>query len=241
MAFLLVFFQRNWDVLEEDKVIAVRKFFDERVMSDGVNNTSIILVPKKDAPDELKDFRPVSLCNVIYKIVAKCLVNRLRPFLHDLISPTQSAFIPGRMITDNPLIAFECLHAIQSGNIKARNFCTYKLDLSKAYDRVEWSYLEGVMCKLGFCDKWVNWIMQCVTTVTYQVSLNGALQRSFKPTRGLRQGDPLSPYLFLFVVDSLSTLLSKATESQQVQALSICRLAPPISHLLFAYDNLLFF
>jgi len=106
-------------------------------MPDGVNNTSIILVPKKDAPDDLKGFRPISLCNVIYKIVAKCLVNHLRPFLHDLSAPTQSAFIPGRMITDNALIAIECLHAIQSGNKKTRNFCAYKLDLSKAYDRVE--------------------------------------------------------------------------------------------------------
>ena len=83
--------------------------------------------------------------------------------------------------------------------------------------------------------------MQCVTTVTYQVSLNGVLQRTFKPTRGLRQGDPLSPYLFLFVADGLSSLLNKAIESQQVQALSICHQAPPISHLLFADDSLLIF
>lgn len=210
-------------------------------MPEGVNMTSIVLIPKKETPDDLKDFRPISLCNVVYKIVSKCLVNRLRPLLHDIIALNQSAFIPGRMITDNVIIAFECIHAIQSGNEHARNFCAYKLDLSKAYDRVEWNYLEGAMRKLGFSDKWINWIMQCVTTVSYQVNFNGVMQSPFKPTRGIRQGYPLSPYLFLFVANGLSTLLSKAVESRQVQALSICRRAPKILHLLFADDSLLFF
>lgn len=89
------FFQRNWEVLREEVIGAVRIFFDEGVMPEGVNNTSIVLIPKKDKPDELKDFRPISLCNVIYKIVSKCLANRIRPFLQEFISPTQSAFIPG--------------------------------------------------------------------------------------------------------------------------------------------------
>ena len=157
------FFQRNWDVLREDVTLAVRKFFEEGVMPEGVNTTIIVLIPKKEAADDLKDFRPISLCNVVYKIISKCLANRIRPLLHDIIEPNQSAFIPGRMITDNAIIAFECLHAIQSGNENARKFCAYKLDLSKAYDRVEWNYLDGVMRKLGFNDKLINWTMQCVT------------------------------------------------------------------------------
>ena len=184
------FFQRNWDVLREDVTLAVRKFFEEGVMPEGVNTTIIVLIPKKEASDDLKDFRPISLCNVVYKIISKCLANRIRPLLHDIIAPNQSAFIPGRMITDNAIIAFECLHAIQSGNENARKFCAYKLDLSKAYDRVEWNYLDGVMRKLGFNDKWINWTMQCVTSVTYQVSLNGVLQSPFKPTRGLQTRRP---------------------------------------------------
>lgn len=106
-------------------------------MPDGVNDTSIVLIPKVQFLENLKDFIPISLCNVIYKVVSKCLVNRLRPLLDDIISPNQSAFISGRMITDNALIAFECIHTINSCTADRGNFCAYKLDLSKAYDRVD--------------------------------------------------------------------------------------------------------
>jgi hypothetical protein len=136
-------------------ILAVQKFFADGVMPEGVNDTTIVLIPKKDDPADLKDFRPISLCNVIFKVVLKCLVNRLHPLLQDIIAPTQSAFIPGRLITDNALIAFECIHAIQTGSAARRKFCAYKLDMAKAYDRVDWRFLEGVLAKLGFHSQWV--------------------------------------------------------------------------------------
>lgn len=105
-------------------------------MPEGVNDTVIVLIPKKDDPESLRDFRPINLCNFIYKVVSKCLVNRLRPLLQEIISPTQSAFIPGRLITDNALIAFECIHAIMKNRDARGNYCAYKLNLAKAYDRV---------------------------------------------------------------------------------------------------------
>ena len=89
---------------------AVRDFFSTGIMLEGVNSTSIVLIPKIPNPVRITDYRPISLCNVIYKVISKCLVNRMRPLLDDLISPEQSAFIPGRMITDNALVAFECIH-----------------------------------------------------------------------------------------------------------------------------------
>jgi hypothetical protein len=139
------FFQRNWAVLKDDVIKAVRKFFDTGQMPARVNETTIVLLPKKEDPELLKDFRPISLCNVIYKVMSKCLVNRLRPILQDLISPMQSVFIPRRLITDNALIAFDCLHAMEQGNISCKEFAALKLDLTKAYDCVDWGYLEVVL------------------------------------------------------------------------------------------------
>jgi hypothetical protein len=164
--FLVRFFQKNWDLLRDDVVRAVKGFFfDSGQMPPGVNETTIVLIPKKEDPKLLKDFRPISLCNIIYKVVSKCLVNRLRPLLRELIEPMQSAFVPGRLITDNTLIAFECLNAIDQGSNMCREFGALKLDLSKAYNRVDWGYLEGVLLWLGFQNKWIQWVMACVTTV----------------------------------------------------------------------------
>ena len=239
--FLARFYQRNWEVMKTEVVNAVKLFFATGVMPEGVNDTVIVLIPKCDQPSTVKDFRPISLCTVLYKVVAKCLVNRLRPILGELISVNQSAFVPGRLITDNALLAFECMHFIEHSTNEDKQFCAYKLDLSKAYDRVDWGFLRKVVQRLGFACRWVEWIMSCVTTVRYSVKFNGAILDSFSPSRGLRHGDPLSPFLFLFVADGLSALLQREVQGQSIEPLNVCRRAPGISHLLFADDSLLFF
>jgi hypothetical protein len=235
------FFQRHWDFLRDDVIHAVREFFATGIMPLGINDTTIVLIPKLNNPEELKDFRPISLCNVIYKVISKCLVNRLRPILDNIVSPEQSAFVPVRLITDNAIIAFECIHAIQKGSDDREDFCAYKLDLSKAYDRVDWRFLQAIMVKLGFHCKWVHWIMACVSSVRYSVRFNGAPSAPFTPSRGLRQGDPLSPYIFLLVAHGLSVLLKHFEQSRRLEGMKVCRRAPSISHLLFADDSLLFF
>lgn len=235
------FFQRNWAELKHDVIVAVKNFFANGIMPEGINDTVIVLIPKGKSPENLQDFRPISLCNVIYKIISKCLVNRLRPFLDELILESQSAFIPGRLIADNASIAFECFYRIQQSKNERDNHCAYKLDLTKAYDRVEWKYLEEVLLKYGFCQKWVSWIMSCVRSVRYAVKLNGEMLDSFYPSRGLRQGDPLSPYLFLFVAEGLSRALEAECSISNITPLKVARGAPGISHLLFADDSLLFF
>jgi hypothetical protein len=224
-----------------DIIKGVKNFFDTGVMPEGINNTMIVLILKKEEePELLKDFRPISLCNVIYKIISKCMVNRLRPLLSDLIADTQSTFISGRLITDNALIAFECLHAIKHGSKKSKEFGAYKLDLTKAYDRVDWGFLKGTLKRLGFHCKWVRWIMECVTTVCYSVRFNNVPLEPFIPTRGLRQGDPLFPYLFLFVADALSKLVQHEVDHERLCKLHVSRRGPGISCLLFADDTLMF-
>jgi hypothetical protein len=193
------FFQRNWGVMNHEVYGAIKHFFRVGTFPEDFNMTKIILIPKTNDATDLKDFRPISLCNVIYKVVVKCIINKLRPHLNDLISENQSAFLPGRLISDNALIAFECFHAIHRSKNGDESFCAYKLDLSKAYDRVDWEFLEGVLIKMGFDKKCVGWIMCCVKSVKYTVQVNDNITEVFTPTRGLRQGDHLCSYLFLFV------------------------------------------
>jgi hypothetical protein len=179
------FFQRHWGLFKDDIISAIQEFFRTGIMPEGINGTIIVLIPKSKNPVCLRDFRPISLCNVIYKVVSKCLVNRLRPLLQEIIAPTQSTFIPGRLITDNALIAFECINSLQKSMDNKGKYCAYKLDLAKAYDRVDWNYLEEVLEKLGFARQWISWIMSCVKSVTYSVRLKGELLEKFAPTRGL--------------------------------------------------------
>ena len=142
----------------------------------------------------------------IYKEVVKCLVNRFRPLLDEIISPSQSIFVPGRTIIDNALLSPKCIYHIQQEKNLERSFCAHKLDLSKAYDQVDSIYLKQMMQKVGFACGWVDWIMTWVTSVRYSDKFNGTLLDSFAPMRVLWQGDHLPLFLFLLVVDGLSAL-----------------------------------
>jgi hypothetical protein len=189
------FFQKHWALVKESVQEAVLGFLKGDDMSEVINHTIIVLIPKVANPQELTQFRPISLCNIIYKLCSKVLANRLRVILDDIVSEEQSAFVPGRLIIDNVLIAYECIHYPRNKKGKF-GACSIKLDMAKAYDRVEWSYLYAVMSALGFPVSWCNLIMKCVPLVNFSVRVNGVLSSSFKLTRGIRQGDPISPYLF---------------------------------------------
>ena len=168
------------------------------------------MIPKVNNPERVSDFRPISLYNVIYKIISKVITNFLKPLLDSIISKTQSAFIADRLITDNILIAFESLHNMKTNCTAKKGFMAIKLDMSKAYNRVEWVFLERILLKLGFQESWVALIMECITMMSYSILVNGELKGMINPSRGLRQGDPLSPYLFLFCAEVLNALLCNA-------------------------------
>ncbi|XP_062020783.1 uncharacterized protein LOC133737191 [Rosa rugosa] len=235
-----LFFQKYWDVVGSDVVVAVQNFLHSGQILGEVNFTHICLIPKVKDPQSVSDLRPIALCNFVYKICSKAIANRLKKFLSQIISPFQSAFIPGRLITDNILVANEVSHFIHNCYSSSDGVFSLKLDMSKAYDRMEWCFLESVLLRLGFDVSWVALIMQCVTTVRYAFLLNGQPRGYLTPTRGLRQGDPLSPYLFLLCAEVFSALLERKVLNGELKGISVCEDAPVIHHLLFADDSLLF-
>jgi hypothetical protein len=237
----VLFFQKCWHVVGTDVSHVVLDFLNSGRMLGCINFTHIVLIPKVKNPQCMSQFRPISLCNVIYKIISKVLVNRMKVNLPRVISDSQSTFVPGRMITDNVIISFDMLHYLKNHRVGNNVQIAAKLDMSKAYDRVEWDYLKAILLKLGFHERWVHLVMTCVTSTTYSIMINGEPKGFVKPTQGLRQGDPLSLYLFLICAEGLSALLRKAERDSLIKGISICRGGPRISHLFFADDSIIFY
>jgi hypothetical protein len=235
------FYQQFWSLVGKDVVEAVQCFLGSVDQLQLLNSTHVTLIPKVKSPENLSQLRPISLCNVLYKIGSKVLANRLKPLLSKIISPYQSAFVPGRLISDNSLIAFEIAHFLKRRRDGKVGYGALKLDMSKAYDRVEWAFLKAILVKMGFCSRWISWIMNCVSTVSYSFILNGEPRGKVTPSRGLRQGDAISPYLFLLCAEALSRLISQAEDLRLLHGVQICKEAPCISHLFFADDSFIFF
>ncbi|KAG7535395.1 Endonuclease/exonuclease/phosphatase superfamily [Arabidopsis thaliana x Arabidopsis arenosa] len=235
-----LFYQRFWPIISADLLATVRSFFATGTLDPRLNMTNICLVPKAGRPKEMSGFRPISLCNVGYKIISKVLSNRLKRLLPKVISETQSAFVARRLITDNILIAQEIFHALRSNSTCRKKFMAIKTDMSKAYDRVEWPFLRALMEKLGFSPLWVQMCMACIETVSYQVLINGEAKGSIVPSRGIRQGDPLSPFLFILCTEALIARIKQAEWIGKIQGLRLSLASPPVSHLLFADDSLFF-
>ncbi|KAL4271151.1 hypothetical protein GQ457_13G007950 [Hibiscus cannabinus] len=205
-----------------------------------VNHTVIALIPKVAEPVRMKQLRPISLCTTIYKIVSKTLLNRIKPYLHLCISENQSTFLKGRHISDNILFAHKFIHYLSSSKNGPNKGTALKLDMEKAFDRVEWTFLHSVMLRVGFHPDWVALIMECVTTVTFSVRVNGRLTTEFTPQRGLRQGDPLSPFLFLLCMQGLSAALHAVQEAGNIMGIRASQNGPRINHLFYADDSIIF-
>ncbi len=229
-----------WEVVGPEVTQAILSIIHSGHMLSKINYTHIALVPKITSPEKITDFRPIALCNVIYKIISKVLANRLKKILPQIVSESQSAFVPGRLITDNVLVAFEVMHSMSLKRNGRKGQLVLKLDMSKAYDRVEWSFLEAIMRRLGFAEEWIHLIMMCIKSVSYSVLINGEQCGFFTASRGIRQGDSFSPYLFLLCAEGLSALFRKAERDSLIRGIAICRGGPRISHLFFADDSIVF-
>jgi len=229
------FYKSSWEWIGKDVLDLVTSFYESVSLPIDINRTHITLIPKISAPNTPKDYRPISLCNVAYKIIAKSLAERIKNHLAHIIHPSQAAFIQGRHIASNIIIAQEIIHSFNLKNWKQNAFFL-KLDLAKAFDRIEWNFIVNALKRQGFKDNFIRLIYNCISTTTMSAIINGEPAPSFHPQRGVRQGCPLSPYLFIIAVNELSICLQHHSNAQNISGIILGPDCPRIHSLLFADD-----
>jgi hypothetical protein len=184
-------------------------FFASREILKQLNHSTIALVSKSANANSAADYRPISCCNITYKVISKILAGRLAHVLNDIISPSQSVFLGGRLMADNINLMQELLRSYGRKRVSPR--CTIKIDFRKAFDSIQWSFLRDLLHLLGFPARFVHLVMKCVETASFSIRINGNLFDFFQGKCGVRQGDPLSPYLFIICMEYFSRLLKSNT------------------------------
>jgi exonuclease III len=230
------FFHHCWEMIKEDVWRVVEESRTSGKVLTALNATFITLIPKEERVTHPKQFRPISLCNVIYKIVTKVIANRLKPILPFIISNEQSGYVEGRQIMDSVILANEVVHSLKSSNTPGM---LIKLDLSKAFDRLSWQYMRAVLESFGFSISWIEWILALTSSPFFSILVNGSPARPFHSSRGIRQGDPLSPFLFVIMAEGLGRYLKDAVLDGSLSGLPIHDLHPAPSHSQFVDDTLL--
>jgi len=229
------FLKESWDFIKEDIVAAVCLFHENGCIPKGCNASFIALIPKVRDPSTLEQYRPISLVGAVYKIIAKVLAERIKKVLPTVIDESQLAFLKNRGILDSVLLTNEMVEDLKRGG---KSGLCLKVDFEKAYDSVRWEFLYDMLQKLGFHKRWIMWIQGCLESATVSVLVIGSPTEEFKPSRGLTQGDPLAPFLFLVVAEGMAGLVRQAVKAELFRGLKIGRKEIELSLLQFADDTL---
>eukprot|EP00253_Pinus_taeda_P035212 PITA_35212 len=206
--FTVEFYQAAWKFMGQDILEFVEESRLKYRMWSGINSTFLTLIPKNNNTEEAQGFRPIALCNVIYKVISSLVAKRLKPLLPSIISPEKTGFVEGRKILDGLVVAQEVIHSL---NQNKRKGMMIKLDLSKAYDRLNWRYLSAVLEAYGFEKRWIEWILSMVSTPIFSILVNGLPTKTFNASRGIR----------LLNIASRLVLLKSVLQSIPVYTLSI--------------------
>ncbi|MCH81419.1 LINE-1 reverse transcriptase like, partial [Trifolium medium] len=203
------FLKACWSIVKQDVMEFLKEFYHSSILPKAITASFLTLIPKKDHPQELSEYRPICLIGCLYKLLSKILAGRLKRVLGKVISGCQSAFLPSRQIMDGVVVLNENIDLAK----RRKNECMiFKVDFERAYDTISWNYLESMMKKMGFAEKWLSWMKACVFESTMSVLINGSPTVDFKVNKGLRQGDPLSPFLFLIAAEGLTGMVYKAVD-----------------------------
>lgn len=230
-----IFYRHYWRIIKQNVISCVQESFRTGDISRGLNRSYLVLIPKNHHPTEFNHFRPISLCNFNYNIISKIIAMRMQSLLPQMILLNQGAFVQGRWIADNTVLAQEIVHKVKKFKGKG-GLMMAKIDLGKAYDRIKWSFIGLVLKSCGFLTQFRRLIFGCLSSVQYNLLVNGNVEGEIEPSRGLHQGDPLSPYLFILCIEVLSQLLDI---NGDIQGIKFGKDIPAITHLLYADDLLL--
>ncbi|PWA52601.1 hypothetical protein CTI12_AA454830 [Artemisia annua] len=202
-----------------------------------MNDSFVCLIPKKDQREKWTDYRPISLINCVYKLLSKVLANRIRKVLPEVVEENQCAFVEGCFILDGVMIVSELISDLKLNRSMG---LILKLDFAKGFDSVSWVFLSKVMSSMGFNSSFCYWVHSCVSSARISVLVNGSSSGIFNLERGLRQGDPLSPFLFLLVAEVLNKMIKYSLSNGNLKGIKINNGGDPLTHIQFADDTILF-
>jgi hypothetical protein len=233
--FNFAFFKVFWDLMKYEVRILFYQFHDNACLPKSLFSYFITLIPKVQSLQALKEFRPISLLESLYKLISKVLAARLATVIGSLIPNIQSTFIKGRSLVEGVVAVNE---TIEYAKKACKSCLIFKDDFEITYDSVDWKFLDHLLCRFNFCEKWRSWMRMCICSGNMSVLVNGSPTEEINIKRGLKQGDPLAPHLFLLVAEGMGDLMRKAVEIDKFKPFRVGNEGVMVSLLQYTDDTL---